>query len=76
MKGMIAPWGAELSQNPAKYAIIDLGQAAKGWGIYRRRVKNGSGLGVGWVSHGTSVRSTNRAFGPITGQQLSARTVR
>ena len=28
VKGIIAPWGAELSQNAAKYAIIDLGQAA------------------------------------------------
>ena len=25
VKGMIAPWGLELSQNGAKYAIIDLG---------------------------------------------------
>ena len=28
VKGMIAPWGAVLSQNAAKYAIIDFGQAA------------------------------------------------
>ena len=28
VKGMIAPWARPLSQNPAKYAIIDLGQAA------------------------------------------------
>ena len=27
-KFIIAPWAAELSQNAAKYAIIDLGQAA------------------------------------------------
>ena len=38
---MIAPWGTELSQNAAKYAIIDFGQAAKGWGQYRRKVKAG-----------------------------------
>ena len=38
---MIAPWGLELSQNAAKYAIIDFGQAAEGWGEYRRRVKAG-----------------------------------
>ena len=31
VKGMIAPWGCKLSQNAAKYAIIDLGQAAEGW---------------------------------------------
>ena len=30
VKGMIAPWGLELSQNAAKYAIIDFGQAAEG----------------------------------------------
>ena len=38
---MIAPWESELSQNAAKYAIIDLGQAAEGWGEYCRRVKAG-----------------------------------
>ena len=32
VKPMVAPWGAELSQNAAKYAIIDLGQAANAWG--------------------------------------------
>ncbi len=41
IKSMIAPWGAELSQNVAKYAIIDLGQATAGWGEYRRKVKSG-----------------------------------
>ena len=39
VKGMIAPWGAELSQNAAKYAIIDFGQATTAWGEYRKRVK-------------------------------------
>ena len=32
IKSMIAPWGTELSQNAAKYAIIDFGQAAEGLG--------------------------------------------
>ena len=41
VKGMIAPWGAHLSQNAAKYAIIDFGQAAEGWGEYRQKVKSG-----------------------------------
>ena len=41
VKGMIAPWSAPLSQNAAKYAIIDFGQAAGGWGEYRRRAKDG-----------------------------------
>ena len=41
VKGMIAPWGRELSQNAAKYAIIDFGQAAEGWGEYCRKVKVG-----------------------------------
>ncbi len=41
VKGMIAPWGAVLSQNAAKYAVIDFGQAAEGWGEYRRNVKAG-----------------------------------
>ena len=45
VKGIIAPWGAELSQNAAKYAIIDLGQAATSWGEHRKRVKSGRRAG-------------------------------
>jgi len=41
VKGMIAPWGTVLSQNAAKYAIIDFGQAAEIWGEYRQKVKAG-----------------------------------
>ena len=41
VKGMIAPWGRELSQNAAKYAIIDFGQAAERWGEYRRKIEAG-----------------------------------
>ena len=41
VKGMIAPWGLELSQNAAKYAIVDFGQASESWGKYRRKVKSG-----------------------------------
>lgn len=41
VKGMIARWGTQLSQNAAKYAIVDFGQAAKSWGEYRRKVKSG-----------------------------------
>ena len=40
VKSMIAPWGTQLSQNAAKYAIIDFGQAAESWGAYRRRLKS------------------------------------
>ena len=32
VKGIIAPWGRELSQNGARYAIIDLARAADAWG--------------------------------------------
>ena len=42
VKGIIAPWGRELSQNAAKYAIIDLGQAASRWGEYRKKRKQGN----------------------------------
>ena len=45
VKGMIAPWGAQLSQNAAKYAIIDFGQSAESWGEYRQKVKAGQGSG-------------------------------
>ena len=45
VKPMIAPWGSELSQNSAKYAIIDFGLAAERWGEYRRRVKYGQRAG-------------------------------
>ena len=50
IKGIIAPWGTALSQNAAKYAIIDLGQAADAWGAHRKRVKAGqrSGRRVGF----------------------------
>ena len=49
VKCMVAPWGVELSQNAAKYAIIYLGQAADTWGAHRRCVKAGlrSGRRVG-----------------------------
>ena len=39
VKGMIAPWGTELSQNAAKYSTVDLAQAAENWGEYRRKLK-------------------------------------
>ena len=50
VKSMIAPWSVALSQNAAKYAIIDLGQAVESWGAYRKRVKAGqrSGRRVGF----------------------------
>ena len=50
VKGIIAPWAAELSQNAAKYAIIDFGQASAAWGKYRKRQTPGrrSGRRVGF----------------------------
>ena len=45
VKDIIAPWCRGLSQNAAKYAIIDFGQAAEAWGAYRQRVKAGHGTG-------------------------------
>ena len=66
VKGMIALWGRELSQNAAKYAIIDLGQAAVRWGEYRRKVKAGQRTGrrVGFPrfkrrKHGQGFRADN-----------------
>ena len=41
VKHFIAPWASVLSQNAAKYAIIDFGQAADAWGAFRRAVKAG-----------------------------------
>ena len=41
VKCMIAPWGTVLSQNAAKYAIIDFGQASESWGEYQQKVKAG-----------------------------------
>ena len=41
VKHLIAPWARPLSQNPAKYAIIDLGQSADAWGAWRKAVKAG-----------------------------------
>ena len=50
VKGIIASWGAALSQNAAKYVIIDFGQASAVWGAHRKRVKAGqrSGRRVGF----------------------------
>ncbi|MDE2938811.1 MAG: helix-turn-helix domain-containing protein [Chloroflexota bacterium] len=45
VKELVAPWGAALSQNAAKYAIIDFGQSAEAWGQYRRKVKTGQRVG-------------------------------
>ena len=41
VKGLIAPWAYQLSQNAAKYAIIDLGQAASSWNESRIKRKKG-----------------------------------
>ena len=41
VKPMIAPWASVLSQNAAKYAIIDFGQAAASWGAYRKHLNAG-----------------------------------
>ena len=41
VKQFIAPWAASLSQNAAKYTILDLGQAVNVWGEYRKRGKAG-----------------------------------
>ena len=45
VKRIIAPWASALSQNAAKYAIIDLGQAAEAWGAWCRAVKVGKPSG-------------------------------
>ncbi|MYB16039.1 MAG: IS200/IS605 family element transposase accessory protein TnpB [Chloroflexi bacterium] len=41
VKRRIAPWSHPLSQNAAKYAIINFGRAADGWGTSRIAVKSG-----------------------------------
>ena len=41
VKHLIAPWASVLSQNAAKYAVIDLGQAVDNWSAYRKRRKVG-----------------------------------
>ena len=50
VKSMVAPWAAALCQNAAKYAIIDLSQAADTWGAHRKLVKAGqrSGRRIGF----------------------------
>ena len=45
VKGMIAPWGSALSQNAAKYTIVDFCQAADSWGEYLRKVRAGRRTG-------------------------------
>ena len=39
VKPLVAPWAPALSQNAAKYAIIDFGQTAATWGAYRKAMK-------------------------------------
>ena len=41
VKHFIAPWAEVLSQNAAKYAIVDFGQAVDAWGACRKAVKAG-----------------------------------
>ena len=41
VKRSVAPWFVELSQNAAKYAIIEVGQAIDAFGAYRKAVKAG-----------------------------------
>ena len=41
VKGMVAPWSVALSQNGAKYAIVDFGRSADAWGAWRRSMKAG-----------------------------------
>ena len=66
VKGMIAPWASPLSQNAAKYAIIAFGQAAEGWGEYRRKMKAGQRAGrrVGFPRHKRG--SMSRGSAPTT----------
>ena len=65
VKGLIAPWGQFLSQNAAKYAIIDFGQAASRWDEYRKKRKQGtSAVASGFPA--TSGTGMSRASGPTT----------
>ena len=45
VKRLIALWASVLSQNAAKYAVIDLGQAVDNWSAYRKRLKAGQPAG-------------------------------
>ena len=45
VKHLIAPWARGLSQNAAKYAIIDFGQAANTWGARRNALRVGKAAG-------------------------------
>ena len=41
VKDMIAPWGAQLSQDADTFPITDFGAAAEHWGEYRQKAKRG-----------------------------------
>ena len=45
VKRLIAPWGSELSQNAAKYAVMDLGDASQNWSDCRQRLRSGRSTG-------------------------------
>ena len=66
MKQFIAPWAVPLSQNAAKYAIVDFGQAANAWGEYRQRVKQGIVLIDGWAKRREDEQGFRADNGPGT----------
>lgn len=66
VKPMIAPWTTELSQNGAKYAIIDFGQAPDAWVEHHKRLKAGQRPGRRVGFPGSSSGSMSGAFAPTT----------
>ena len=69
LKKLIAPWGASLSQNAAKYAVMDFGQAAVAWGDYcarRRAGKGGRRVGFPWFKRRKHEQGFRADNGPDT----------
>ena len=64
---MVGPWAAELSQNAAKYATIDLGDATNRlWRLPPQGEGPANARAGTWDSRGSNGGSTSRDFARIT----------
>ena len=71
------PWGKDLSQNAAKYAIIDFGQVAEAWGAYNARLlKQEIGQAAAAAFHGSSGGNTSKVSALTTDRTRFAWTAR
>ena len=76
VKAVIAPWGKGLSQNAAKYAVINFGKAASGWGGVPPEAEDRNPLPAGGIPQVSGGASTSRASGRTTARTPSGPAAR